>query len=61
MPPQSVSARPTLPRRFFEWSWTEAFTHLYAQPAVWEWLGYSGPPQPRGFPDHHGPPGAGSA
>jgi hypothetical protein len=52
----SVLQRGTLPRRFFERTRADAFEHYYAQQSVWVWLGYPGPPQPRGFPEHNQAP-----
>jgi hypothetical protein len=50
------SPRRSLPRLFFTTTRRFAFSHYYAQPASWKGLGYSGPPQPIGFPDHARPP-----
>jgi hypothetical protein len=50
------SPRRNLSRMFFDTIRHHAFRHYYAQPASWQGLGYSGPPQPRGFPDHVAPP-----
>lgn len=48
----------SLPRVFFEQVRGMAFHIYYARPEVWPSLGYDGPPQPRGFPDHARPPKA---
>lgn len=50
-PPRSV------PRVFFRVTWDDAVFHYYADPRSWPTLGYAGPPQPRGFPDHARAPG----
>lgn len=42
----------SLPRVFFDNTREDAFHAYYADPASWKSLGYAGPPQPRGFPDH---------
>ncbi len=44
------------PRIFFETTRTDAVVHYYARPESWAELGYDGPPQPAGFPDHDRPP-----
>jgi hypothetical protein len=41
---------------FFNTIRTHTFRHYYAQPASWNGLGFSGPPQHRGFPNHAAPP-----
>ena len=51
-PPESA------PRRFFETTRRDAFLHYYTRPESWAGLGYDGPPQPAGFPDHEAPPKA---
>lgn len=48
---EQSSAR-SFPGAFFRMIRHHAFRHYYAQPASWRGLGYAGPPQPRGFPDH---------
>ena len=48
--------RKTLPREFFEHVRRRAFRNYYGQPTTWLSLGYGGPPQPNGFPDHDKPP-----
>ncbi len=48
--------RKTLPREFFEHVRRRAFRNYYGQPTAWLSLGYGGPPQPNGFPDHDKPP-----
>jgi hypothetical protein len=50
------SATNTLPRRFFERVKADAMRVYYAEPAAWQLLGYTGPPQPHGFPDYEEPP-----
>jgi len=50
--------RRTLPRVFFAQTLDLAYQEYYSQPATWESLGFSGPPQPRGHPGHDRPPGA---
>lgn len=50
------SPRNNLSKIFFDTIRHHAFRHYYAQPASWQGLGYSGPPQHRGFPDHAEPP-----
>ncbi len=50
-------ARPGTPARvFFETTRSDAFFHYYAREEAWTGLGYDGPPQPAGFPDHANPP-----
>lgn len=46
----------SLQHRFFTAMRHLAFRHYYAQAAAWVGLGYTGPPQPLGFPDHATPP-----
>jgi len=46
----------SVPRVFFEFTRDQAFFHYYAQPAAWQGLGLSGPPQPLGFVDFSEPP-----
>lgn len=41
---------------FFDSVRTDAFRHYYSNPGSWPTLGYDGPPQPVGFPDHASPP-----
>ncbi len=48
----------SLPRTFFQSTLDDALYLHYADPRSWEGLGYEGPPQPRGFPDHAEPPAA---
>jgi hypothetical protein len=49
----AAGARPGTPqRRFFEVTRQDAFTRYYQQPGSWPGLSYSGPPQPRGYPDY---------
>ncbi len=45
------------PRVFFDTIRQDALSHYYAEPAAWAAIGYAGPPQPAGFPDHASPPG----
>jgi len=52
----SIAAPHSLPRVFFDATWSFATTRYYSQPASWASLGYAGPPQPAGFPDHDRPP-----
>jgi hypothetical protein len=51
----------SLPHLFFDNMRYRAFHYYYADPRSWVSLGYSGPPQPRGFADHDRPlqPGVG--
>jgi hypothetical protein len=44
------------PRAFFETVRRAAFTAYYADARSWPDIGYDGPPQPAGFPDHASPP-----
>lgn len=46
----------SLPSAFFKTIRHHTFRHYYAQPASWHGLGFSGPPQPRGFPEYAQPP-----
>ncbi len=39
-------------RTFFQASLDDALFHAYADSRAWAGLGYAGPPQPIGFPDH---------
>lgn len=39
-------------RTFFQASLDDVLFHAYADPRAWAGLGYAGPPQPIGFPDH---------
>lgn len=48
--------RRTLARVFFEVIRSESFALYYADARSWPALGYDGPPQPAGFPDHASPP-----
>lgn len=43
-------------RQFFDRVRGSAMRYYYAEPAVWKSMGYAGPPQPVGFPDHAEPP-----
>lgn len=49
----------SLPRFFFESLRRDAFFYYYGNPLSWKSIGYDGPPQPSGFPDHSSPPGFG--
>ncbi len=40
------------PRVFFQSTLDDTFFLHYSDPRSWPALGYDGPPQPRGFPDH---------
>jgi hypothetical protein len=46
------SPKRSLPEAFFGVIRHHAFRHYYAKPASWRGLGFAGPPQHRGFPDH---------
>ncbi|MGR9037097.1 MAG: gluconate 2-dehydrogenase subunit 3 family protein [Gammaproteobacteria bacterium] len=46
----------SLEHYFFTSTLNFAFQQYYADPASWQGLGYSGPPQPVGYPDHFQPP-----
>jgi hypothetical protein len=46
----------SLPATFFQVSLALAYRHYYARRESWIGLGFSGPPQPIGFPDHAQPP-----
>ena len=46
----------SLPRVFFIAVRHYAFEIYYARPETWVSLGYTGPPQPVGFPDYASPP-----
>jgi hypothetical protein len=46
----------SLPREMFDRVREDALTLYYTHPATWLALGYSGPPQPVGFPDFERPP-----
>lgn len=48
----AAARKRSLPRVFFERTRGDAMAAYYAEPAVWADIGYDGPPQPRGFPDH---------
>src|SRR5262245_19019540 len=37
---------------------TDVTALFYTSPESWKWLGYDGPPMPRGYPDLNGPPQA---
>ena len=50
------SADRSLPRVFFIAVRHYAFEIYYAHPETWVSLGYTGPPQPVGFPDYASPP-----
>jgi hypothetical protein len=41
---------------FFERVKSDSFTFYYSNPASWSAIGFSGPPQPVGFPDFAAPP-----
>jgi len=46
----------SIPRTFFQATLDDALFHTYADPRAWVGLGYAGPPQPVGFPDHAAKP-----
>lgn len=46
----------SVPGAFFHTLRHHAFGHYYADPRTWTALGYTGPPQPIGFPDFAEPP-----
>lgn len=46
----------TVENSFFTTTRNDAFVYYYAHPEALEFLSYSGPPQPMGFPDHTLPP-----
>ena len=48
----AASPMGTAQRTFFQASLDDALFHAYADPRAWAGLGYAGPPQPIGFPDH---------
>lgn len=48
----------SMPHRFLAMALDIAFEEYYAHRATWVSLGYSGPPQPRGFTGYAHPPGA---
>lgn len=50
------SPRDSLPRTFFDTILPLAYREYYARPESWIGLGFAGPPQPLGFPDHAEPP-----
>ncbi len=50
------SADRSIPRVFFKAVQYYAFEIYYAHPETWVSLGYTGPPQPVGFPDYAKPP-----
>ena len=52
------SADRSLPRIFFSAVQQYAFGIYYTHPETWVSLGYTGPPQPVGFPDYAKPPGS---
>ena len=52
------SANRSLPRVFFNAVQQYAFGIYYAHPETWVSLGYTGPPQPVGFPGYAEPPGS---
>ncbi len=54
----AAARRGSRPRIFFETTRSDAFFHYYAHSESWAGLGYDGPPQPAGFPDHAAPPGS---
>ena len=47
-----ASAGNSMQNVFFRAVRDDVFARYYAMPAVWASLGYGGPPQPHGFPDH---------
>ena len=50
---EAEQADPRTPQRiFFELTRQDAFGRYYANARTWPGIGYAGPPQPRGFPDH---------
>lgn len=49
--------RRALPGAFFANTLDLAFQEYYSRPEIWERLGFRGPPQPFGYPDHESPPG----
>jgi hypothetical protein len=54
---RAAGAPPGSPIRvFFDTTRDHAFIHYYATPESWRTIGYSGPPQPVGFPDYARPP-----
>ena len=55
----ATAAPGSLPNVFFQRMRRDAMRAYYALPASWAALGYRGPPQPRGFPDHARAPGRG--
>ncbi len=48
----AAAAPGSLPNIFFNRMRSDAMRVYYATPEPWAALGYDGPPQPRGFPDH---------
>lgn len=54
----AASAPGSTPRTFFQATLDDALFHVYANPRAWVGLGYAGPPQPIGFPDHSAAPKA---
>lgn len=52
----AASAEGSPPRAFFQATLDDALFHTYADARSWAGLGYAGPPQPIGFPDHATPP-----
>ena len=52
----AAAPRRSLPRIFFDAVRANAFKLYYADARSWVGLGYEGPPQPAGFPDHAAPP-----
>ena len=50
------SAMGSVARTFFQATLDDALFHAYADPRAWAGLGYAGPPQPIGFPDHAAAP-----
>lgn len=48
----------SLPLFFFNYTRRKSFKYFYANPASWQGIGYTGPPQPIGYPDHFLPPKA---
>lgn len=54
----AASAPGSTPRTFFQATLDDALFHAYADPRAWAGLGYAGPPQPIGFPEHAAAPKA---
>lgn len=45
-------AKGSIPQLFFERVKSDSFSLYYADPKTWKSLGFSGPPQPMGFPNY---------